>query len=208
MIYAENILLCIAVPLLISLLFLRVKTRRFVLNFLAGMVLCLLAAYISGYLQQASGLDANDAAIFLSPIVEELMKLLPVLFYLLVFLPKERELTDAAVGIGAGFATFENCCYMLSFGAESFFYMLVRGMAAGVMHIASILATALWLIAVRRLRVFSFSAVLGALSISMAVHALYNLLVSGEGPFPVIGCAMPLAAAVLLWHLHQKFTKH
>ena len=79
MIYAENILLCIAVPLLISLLFLRGKTRRFVLNFLAGMVLCLLAAYISGYLQQASGLDANDAAIFLSPIVEELMKLLPVL---------------------------------------------------------------------------------------------------------------------------------
>ena len=156
MIYAENILLCIVVPLLISLLFLRGNARRFVVNFLVGMGVCLIAAYISGFLQQSSGLNANDTAIFLSPIVEELMKLLPLLFYLLVFLPKDRTLTDAAVGIGAGFATFENCCYILSFGAESFFYMLVRGMAVGVMHIASILATALWLIAVRRLGVLSF----------------------------------------------------
>ena len=129
MIYAENILLCIAVPLIISLLFVRGEVRRFVAAFLLGMGMCLIAAYISGFLNLVSGMGENETSIFLSPVVEELMKLMPLLFFMVIFRLEGRSLIMLAVAIGAGFATFENCCYILSAGAESLNYVLIRGLA-------------------------------------------------------------------------------
>ena len=80
MIYAENVLICIAVPLVISLLFTKRSTRRFIVSFMTGMIVCLLSAYISGYLAVSTSYSMEEASIFLSPIVEEIMKFLPVLF--------------------------------------------------------------------------------------------------------------------------------
>lgn len=204
MIYAENILLCIAVPLIISLLFVRGEVRRFVAAFLLGMGMCLIAAYISGFLNLVSGMGENETSIFLSPVVEELMKLMPLLFFMVIFRLEGRSLIMLAVAIGAGFATFENCCYILSAGAESLNYVLIRGLAVGVMHIVSILALSIWFIAAKRLRVFNFPAIVGGLSPAVIFHALYNLLVSEPGASRVIGYLLPLLAAIALYYLFKK----
>ena len=74
MIYAENILLCIAIPFIIAAVFSRGHTRRFIISFLAGMVSCLIAAYISGFIDAVKGVD--ETALFISPIIEEIMKML------------------------------------------------------------------------------------------------------------------------------------
>ena len=206
MIYAENILLCIAVPLLVSLLFIRGDARRYVAAFLLGMGVCLIAAYISGFLNLVIGMGENETSIFLSPVVEELMKLLPLLFFLILFDPEDGALTMLAAAIGAGFATFENCCYILTAGAESLTYILIRGLAVGVMHIVSIFALSIWLIAAKRLKVLSFPAVVGGLSLSMIFHALYNLLVSEPGASSVVGYALPLLAAAGLYLLYRRLS--
>ena len=110
MIYAENILICICAPLLVSLLFVDIKTKKFIGPFIIGMTISLISAYISGYADLISGMGTEDTAIFISPVVEEMMKLLPLLFYILVFIPDSSSVYIFAMGIGAGFATFENCC--------------------------------------------------------------------------------------------------
>lgn len=207
MIYAENILLCIVIPFLVSLVFIRGETRRYTATFLLGMVMCLIAAYISGFLSLVSGMSENDTSIFISPVVEELIKLLPLLFFMVMFQPKDNTFVMLAVFIGVGFATFENCCYILSFGADSLPYILIRGLAVGVMHIVSILALSIWLIITRQLKAFSFPAVVGGLSLSMVFHALYNLLVSEPGASRVIGYILPLFAAVSLYPLYRKVTR-
>ena len=71
MIYAENILICIAVPLVIALMFLRGGGRKFVVTFLLGMVVCLLSAYMSGFCQNVFDLSAEETSVFISPITEE-----------------------------------------------------------------------------------------------------------------------------------------
>ena len=168
MIYAENILLCIGIPFLVSLLFIRGEARRYIAAFLLGMVMCLIAAYISGFLSLVSGMSENDTSIFISPVVEELIKLLPLLFFVVMFQPKDNTFVMLAVFIGVGFATFENCCYILSFGADSLPYILIRGLAVGVMHIVSILALSIWLIITKQLKAFSFPAVVGGLSLALS----------------------------------------
>ena len=204
MIYAENILLCIAIPLVISLLFVRGDVRRYTAAFLFGMGVSLIAAYISGVLNLISGMGENDTSVILCPIVEELMKLMPLLFFIVLFTPEEHTLTMLAVAIGAGFATFENCCYILTSGAESFTFIMIRGLAVGVMHIVSILALAVWFIIAKHLQVFSFSSIIGGLSLSMVFHALYNLLVSEPGVSRYIGYLLPLLAAAGLYYLYRK----
>ena len=206
MIYAENILLCIAVPLITSLLFVRGEVRRYVSAFLLGMGVCLVAAYIGGFLNLITEMGDNDTAIFLSPVVEELLKLMPLLFFLIVFDPEDRTLAMLAVAIGAGFATFENCCYILTSGAGRLSYILIRGLAVGVMHIVSVFALSIWLIAAKRLKVLSFPAIVGGLSLSMIFHALYNLLVSEPGVSAIIGYSLPLLTAAALYVLYQRLS--
>ena len=120
MIYAENILLCIAAPLLLSLLFVRDQARQYVLVFVTGMVACLLAAYITGFLRLLIGWEETEVRIFISPVVEELIKLLPLLILLLLSEPKDDTLLLLAVALGTGFSTFENCCSLLSSGTSAF----------------------------------------------------------------------------------------
>jgi len=207
MIYAENILLCIAIPLIVSLLFIHADVRKYVAAFVLGMGMCLLAAYISGFLDLSTGMSNNDAAVFLSPIVEELMKLLPLMLFIVLFNPNDSTFTMLAVAIGAGFSTFENCCYILTSGADSLPYILIRGLAVGVMHIVSILALSIWFIVAKRLKVFSLPAIAGGVSIAMVFHALYNLLVSESGISAYIGFVMPPVVAGLLYILYRRLSK-
>ncbi len=132
------------------------------------------------------------------------MKLLPLLFYMAVFRPGEMTLTTFAISLGAGFATFENCCYLLSAGSESLGFTLVRGLAVGVMHIVCMLAMSLSIIMVRRYRAFSFSTVVGCLSLSVVFHALYNLLVSVSGIPATVGYGLPLLAAAFFYWPYRK----
>ena len=204
MIYAENILVCIAIPLIVSLFFIHGNVRKYMAVFLIGMVMCLLSAYISSFLGGVNHMSDNDTSIFLSPVVEELLKLLPLMFFLLLFDAKDRTITMCAVAVGTGFATYENCCYILTAGADNFGYILIRGLAVGVMHIVSILALSIWFVMARRLEVFSLTSVLVGVSISMIFHALYNLLVSKPGISTSIGFIMPLATAAGLFILYRK----
>ena len=202
MVYAENILICIAVPLAIAVLFIKGPARKFVISFLVGMITCLLAAYISGFIQNMSGFTAEDTSIFISPIIEEILKLLPILFFIFIFESDSREVLLSAVGIGAGFATFENCCCILSSGAQDLTYVLVRGSAVGVMHIVTMAVLAFGLHILKKCRIFSFAGILGALSLSMTFHALYNILVSVPGVSSYLGYALPLICAILLYFVY------
>ena len=50
---------------------------------------CLLSAYINTFLAAVCQADALAATAEIAPVVEETMKLLPLVFYLLVFEPEE-----------------------------------------------------------------------------------------------------------------------
>ena len=204
MIYPENILICIAVPLLIAVFFIKGGARKVVAAFVVGMLLCLLSAYIGGFFEYAFELASEETSIFISPVLEEIAKLLPVLFILLLFDATDDELMLTAVGIGAGFATFENCCQLISAGSDSLVHILIRGFAAGVMHVVSIFALSMALVALRHYRAATVPVVIGALSISVTFHALYNLLVSESGISSYIGYVLPIAVAIVLALIRKK----
>lgn len=199
MINAENVLICIAVPFAISFIFTKGSARQLASAFLAGMVGCIFSAYVAGFIQITSGYSAENTSIFLSPIIEEIMKLSLILFCIYLYGPSGKRIELLAVGIGTGFATFENCCILLSSGSQQLTYMLVRGSAVGVMHIVTLVALAKGLQLLKIYKAFFFIGIVGMLSIPVTIHGLYNLLVSQPGMSSYIGYAMPMLCVILLY---------
>ena len=111
MTYIENIFLCMVSPLLVAALCMGRRQLRFFLFCMAGMGVCLLSAYINTFLAAVCQADALAATAEIAPVVEEMMKLLPLVFYLLVFEPEGDKIKAAAITVALSFATFENVCY-------------------------------------------------------------------------------------------------
>ena len=112
MTYIENIFICIAIPLILSLFFRTGKERRFTAFVIVGMGICLLSAYVSSFFVGYYGAGSVASVVEITPVCEEVMKVLPLLFYLAVFEPNPRDITSASLGIAVGFGTFENVCYL------------------------------------------------------------------------------------------------
>ena len=127
MTYIENVFLCIASPLLIAALCMGKRQRKFFLFCLAGMGACLLSAYINTFFAALYRADTFTTTTEIAPVVEEVMKFLPLLFYLLIFEPKREQIKNTAVVIALSFATFENVCYLIQNGAGLFFFYFLPG---------------------------------------------------------------------------------
>ena len=89
MTYIENIFLCLAIPMILSLFFIRGRSRSYTLFVTIGMGICLLSAYVNSFFMWLYGVDGTVAAIEITPVCEELLKLLPLLFYFLIFEPEK-----------------------------------------------------------------------------------------------------------------------
>ena len=82
MTYIENVFVCMAAPLVVALLSLKRGQRAALVFCLAGMGACLLSAYLNTFFARLYQADAVNAATQIAPVVEEIMKLLPLLFFL------------------------------------------------------------------------------------------------------------------------------
>lgn len=198
MMYIENIFICIAVPLLLSLLFIEGDSRRYTFFVTTGMGMCMLSAYVSSFFMNYYGADAVQAAIEITPVCEEVMKLFPLIFYIMIFEPGKREIPKAAIAIAVGFETFENVCYLTENGAENFEILLIRGFSSGALHILCGILIGYGIAYVFRNRSIVVTGVIGLLGACSVFHAIFNLLVSADGIWKNVGYLFPSAMILLL----------
>lgn len=190
--YIENIFACLAAPLLIAAVCMRSRSRKLPLFLLAGMTACLFSSYISTFLAALQGMDILSASLQLTPIVEEIMKFLPVLFYLIVFEPGKTEIADSILMTAVGFATFENACYLTSNGAAQILHLLIRGFGTGAMHVVCGFLVATGLLYLWDRVWLRVAGTVGLLAVAMTFHGIYNILVSQSGYAALIGYLIPL----------------
>ncbi|MCR5800359.1 MAG: PrsW family intramembrane metalloprotease [Lachnospiraceae bacterium] len=208
MIYSENIFMCIAIPIVVLLMFLKRESRRFYAAFLVGMAACLLAAYVNSYFMVVLDATRIECVRYISPIVEEVFKIIPIIIIMLIYEPDDNNLFEYAVIMGVGFATFENCCYIIDNGAESLTFIGIRGFAVGVMHVVCALIDAAVIIVMRHFRSKMILGTIGAFSFAVTIHAIYNMLVSVKGGASMIGYFLPSSVALFLLvivHFKRKF---
>ena len=204
MIYLDNILICITAPLIVALFLVKGETRRFIAFFVIGLATCILSAYINGFLADLAlnngfgSLTVAESMTQITPVCEEVLKALPVFFFIAVFAPEKKEIIAVALAVGLGFATLENCGYILLYNADDLWFALIRGFSAGVMHAicAAVLGYGLALVTGRKYLALSGS--FAILCLVITFHSIYNLLVSHSGSLQVTGYLLPLVAAAIM----------
>ena len=195
--YIENIYICLGAPLLIATLCMRGRGRRMMLFLLGGMTVCLLSSYISTFLAVVLGSDLLSASLEISPLTEEIMKFLPILFYLLVFEPGRGEVADGVLMTAVGFATFENACYLISNGAGDIMHLMIRGFGTGAMHVVCGFIIAAGLLYLWDRLWIRVAGTIGLISVAITYHGIYNILVSQTGVAAMIGYLIPLLTVAL-----------
>ena len=192
MTYIENVFACIAAPLLVAALCAGKKHAHFFIFALAGMLSCLLSAYVNTFFAALLDASALGATAEIAPVVEEVMKLMPLLFYLLVFEPEGDRIRSAILVTAAGFATFENVCYLLENGAEDLGFLLIRGFGTGAMHVMCGVIVGYGMVYVwprGALRAAGSCALLGT---AVVFHGVYNLMAAYGGRALYVAYALPL----------------
>lgn len=207
--YIENIYICLAAPLMVAVLCLESYRRRIIIFMLSGMTMCLLSSYINTFLAAVYGLNALTASVEISPTVEEVMKLLPVIFYLLVFEPPKNRMAGNTITVAIGFATFENVCYLLGNDTSNIQHLLIRGFGTGTMHVVTGMVVMLGMKAVWEKLWLRLAGTLGLLTIAIVYHASFNILVSQTGVPAYIGYMFPIVTviAVLIVKKYRKKSK-
>ena len=202
--YIENIYICLAAPLFLAVLCVRRDARRSLSFILSGMTACLLSAYVSTFLAGVHGVDAVTASYEISPAVEETLKLLPLLFYLLVFEPEKRFAIGGVLMISVGFATFENVCFLTAYGTSELFRLVIRGFGTGAMHVVCgmVVAEGLFLLWERMgLRIVGTFALL---CFVITFHAIFNIFVNQTGAVFWVGSTIPLMVVLIYVLFLQK----
>ena len=192
MTYIENIFLCMVSPLLVAALCMGRRHLRFFLFCIGGMGVCLLSAYINTFLASVCQADALAATAEIAPVVEEMMKLLPLVFYLLVFEPEGDKIKAAAITVALAFATFENVCYLIQNGADRFSFIFFRGFGTGAMHVLCGLIVGGGLAYAWQRTWLKIAGTWGLLGAAITLHAVYNLLIAYGGAAQYAAYALPV----------------
>ena len=153
------------------------------------------------------GAQETSAVLEISPVIEETVKLIPLLFGLIVFELQPREGDNIIFNIAVGFATFENICYLLEHGTGNLFYLLVRGFSTGAMHITCAFIIGYGLRVFRRPGALKASGIFALLCVAITFHATFNMLMKTDGLIKQFGYAVPIVSCLILFLLKYRFRK-
>ncbi|MCR4778820.1 MAG: PrsW family intramembrane metalloprotease [Lachnospiraceae bacterium] len=206
--YIENIYICLAAPVLAACIFLNGRSRRIMIFLLAGITSCLLSSYITSFIAAVGGADKIVTSIEVAPLIEEIMKFMPLLFYMVVFSPAEKDETANMVMVTAvGFATLENVSYLTIHGAGSITNLIIRGFGTGTMHVVSSLIMSVGLIYLWKKLWLRLLGTIGLLSLASTFHAIYNILVLQEEAVARVGYIIPVGTAFCILMGRRAFSE-
>ena len=184
--------ICISAPLVLMLALADAKSRRLFGFMILGMYIAVLASEINALLALLLG-DAMDyfhITITITPVCEEILKALPLLFTAVVFCDNRDRLFQRAMSIGLGFAILENTFILIkNVESVSLLWAMIRGFSSGLMHALCTISIGIGISLVKRRRKLFVCSTFAWLMAASIYHSMYNMLVQSD--YWYVGVAIP-----------------
>ena len=192
------------VPILLMANLIEKKARLPIVFVLAGIFISVFAAELNGVLRQMLPLNNYELTIIVTPMTEEVLKALPVLFYALVISDKQERLFTASMATGIGFAVLENAYYLLTSHHWNVLDAVARAFGTGLMHGMCTLLVGVGITFVKKKRKIFWVGTFALLSTAITYHGIYNMLVQSQ--YEMIGYLLPISTYIpsLIWRLRKK----
>ena len=202
LIYA--LFVAIFIPILLMACLVENKARQPIIFVLIGIFFSVFASEINVYLRNVLPMNTFEITIVVTPISEEILKALPILFFATVLTPKKEALFTASMAVGIGFAVLENAFYLLSNSSFNMLDAIVRAFGAGLMHGMCTLLVGVGIFFVRKKSKLFVVGTFALLSTAITYHGIYNMLVQSD--YRIIGYLLPIATYIpfVVWRIKKK----
>lgn len=158
---------------------------------MAGMYICTLAGEINALVLSSGTISYAYLAQNVSPLIEEILKCIPIFLLAFAFNPSKQFLVECAVALGIGFALMENIEVLFSnIDNFSIILALIRGFGAGMTHGLCALFIGLGAEIIQRKRRILIPGILGVLSAAAIYHGIYNTIIASQ--YQMFGIVLPL----------------
>lgn len=207
------VFICFALPFLLGIPIARKQTRLVLLYTFIGMCCCLFISEVNGLINSLIGQDMFYLTTNITPLTEELIKMLPILIYA-IFISSERQtLLTLAFMTGLGFALLENATILVETvlvqGSVDILWSLIRTLGAGLLHSLCTTAVGVGISFIRDQKKMFLCGSFALLSMAIVYHSVYNTLIQSD--YKYLGAAMPmftyLVVIVILVIVYKKKTK-
>ena len=197
----------ISIPILLMALLVEKKSRLPITFILIGIFVSVFASEVNGLLARMLSMDMYSVTTIVTPVTEELLKMLPILYYAIVISDKKEKLFTASMAIGIGFAILENAFYLLNYPKFTMLSAVIRAFGAGLMHGMCTLLVGIGISFVKKKSKLFAVGTFGLLSTAIVYHGIYNILIQSE--YSMIGALLPIATYIpfIVWRIKHKKVK-
>ena len=187
--------ICLTVSLGLMLPLMEKKTRRIMSFMLVGIFSCLFISELNGILLRHFNNDLFYVTITITPVTEEIVKALPVLYYAIVFSDDRRELTSNAFAVGVGFAVLENMVILTqNIENVNILWALARGFGAGLVHGICTVSVGFGISYIKKRRKLFYCGTFSLMFTAIIYHAVFNTLVQSK--YQYLGILLPIVTYV------------
>lgn len=204
----ENIIYPLAIsvfiPIFLMALLVEKRARLPIVFVLTGIFASVFSSEINGCLMRLLSFDNYEMTTIVTPITEEVIKSLPILYYAIVFSDKRESLLTASMATGIGFAILENAFYMLQNDSFNIIDAVIRAFGSGLMHGMCTLLVGVGISFVKKKRKIFGVGTFALLSTAVTYHGIYNMLIQSH--LRIVGTLLPIATYIpfFLWRIRFK----
>lgn len=197
----------IFIPIMLMAMLVEKKARLPIMFLLVGIFVSVFASEVNGVLSQVLAMNMYSITTIVTPITEEILKALPILYYAVVVSDKRETLFTASMATGIGFAILENAFYLLNYPNFSMLSAIIRAFGAGLMHGMCTLLVGVGISFVKKQKKLFAVGSFGLLSTAIVYHGIYNILIQSE--YSLVGGLLPIATYIpfFIWRLTLKNKK-
>lgn len=184
---------CLSAPILLMMVLTKGESRWILFFVLIGFVTCVISAEINDYiLVRSPEMNMTVFSVYYAPIVEEIVKMVPVFVYSLLAVKKGKKRIEFGMAVGVGFSILENVYYMITNVQKisSVEWIFARGFSTALMHALCTVAVAYTLHVAYQHRKMLLTGTLAALTMAITYHSAFNIILQTE--YKGIAVFMPI----------------
>lgn len=198
--------ICIVVPMIFMVLILRRRARLIVGFMLIGIFVSLFVSELNTVLLNLFEGDSHYTTTTITPITEEIVKAVPVLFYAIVFSNDRERILQIAFSLGIGFALFENLVVLVqNFETVTIGWAIIRGFSTALMHGVCTAVVGYGISYVRKRRKLFYCGTFALLATTSIYHGIFNMLVLSE--YKYLGFILPSITYIPIFIQQYRYYK-
>ena len=199
--------IALVAPLLLMMFMLRKRSRLLVGYMLIGIFVSLFVSELNTLILNMFNGDMIYVTTTITPISEEIVKAIPVLFYALVFSDNRDRVMPIAFATGVGFATFENMVILAqNIETVTIGWAIIRGFSTALMHAVCTVAVGFGICFIRKRKKLFYCGTFALLTMACIYHGIFNMLVQSN--YRYLGFVLPAVTYIpILFQQYQYYKR-